>query len=86
LLGNPYEDQAAHLLQICRGPGSSPCMLFDWWFSLCEPHGPMLLDSIGLLVMFLIIRYNRKNRDFLLVSGQLDIFTSQYSVINMWSI
>ena len=37
LLGDPHEDQAAHLLQMCRGPRSSPCMLFDWWFSLCEP-------------------------------------------------
>lgn len=34
LLGEPHEDQAAHLLQMCRGPRSSPCTLFGWWFSL----------------------------------------------------
>ena len=34
---DPYEEQAAHLLHMCRGPWPIPCMLFDWWFSLCEP-------------------------------------------------
>lgn len=28
LLGSPHEDQAARLLQICRSPRSSPCILF----------------------------------------------------------
>lgn len=40
----------AHLLQRWRWPGPSPCM---WWFSLCEPQGYMLVNSVGLLVMSL---------------------------------
>jgi hypothetical protein len=36
LLGDPQEDQAEHLLQMCRGLWSSPCMSFGWWFSLCR--------------------------------------------------
>lgn len=36
LLGNPPEDQAVHLLHMCRGPISISGMLFVWWFSLCE--------------------------------------------------
>jgi hypothetical protein len=50
LLGNLHEDQATYLLQVCKGPRSSLCMLFGWCFSLCEhPHGPRLVDSVGLL-------------------------------------
>ena len=30
-------EHVTHLLHMCRGPRSSPCMLFGWWFSLCEP-------------------------------------------------
>ena len=37
LLGVPHEAQAAHLLQIRRGPSFVPSMLFGWWFSLYEP-------------------------------------------------
>ena len=29
LLGDPHEDQAAHLLQMFRGPSSSLCMFYD---------------------------------------------------------
>lgn len=36
LLGDTCEDQAAHLLQMHRGPKFSSCMLFVWWFSHCE--------------------------------------------------
>lgn len=35
-VGDPHEDHAVHLLQMCRGPWSSPCILFGLWFSLCE--------------------------------------------------
>jgi hypothetical protein len=51
--GDPYEEQATHLRQTCVGPRSSPCMFFGWWPSLCEPHGPKLVDSVGLLVVVL---------------------------------
>ena len=37
LLGDPHEDQVTCLLQMCRQPRSSTCMLFGWRFSLCEP-------------------------------------------------
>jgi hypothetical protein len=37
LLGAPHENQAAHLLQICRGPRSSPSMFPGYWPSVCEP-------------------------------------------------
>jgi hypothetical protein len=30
LLGDPHEDQTAYLLQLCRGPRSSPCMFLGW--------------------------------------------------------
>ena len=33
MLGDLHEDQAAHLLQMCRGD----LMLFSWSFSFCEP-------------------------------------------------
>jgi hypothetical protein len=36
VLGDLPEDQAAHLLQMCGRPRSSPCMLFGWCFSLFE--------------------------------------------------
>jgi hypothetical protein len=36
LLGDPHEDHAAQLLHICRRLRSVPCLLFCWWFSLCE--------------------------------------------------
>jgi hypothetical protein len=35
-LGVPHEDQAAHLLQLCRGHRFSPCMLSGWCSSLYE--------------------------------------------------
>ena len=35
LSGDPHEDQAAH--GGSGGTRSSLCMLYDWWFSLCEP-------------------------------------------------
>jgi hypothetical protein len=35
-LGDLYEDQAAHLLHLCSGPTSIPCLLFGWPFSLQE--------------------------------------------------
>jgi hypothetical protein len=40
LLGGPHEDQTAHLLHMCKEPRSSPCILFGWWFNLCEPITP----------------------------------------------
>jgi hypothetical protein len=48
LLGNQHEDQPAHLLHMCRG--SSLCLIFSWWFSLCEPPKSRLDDSVGLPV------------------------------------
>ena len=51
-LGDPHEDQAAHLLQMCRGSRSSSCMLPGWW-PIREPYGPRLVDSVGLLVLSL---------------------------------
>jgi hypothetical protein len=53
LLGDPHEDQGEHLLCMCRGPRSSPCMFFGWWFNLCEPLWARLVDSVGLIVMSL---------------------------------
>jgi hypothetical protein len=34
-------------------PRSSPCMLFGWWFSLWEPQGSRLVESVSLSVEFL---------------------------------
>ena len=53
LLENLREDQAAHLLNMRKGPRSSPCMLFCWWLCLCEPHGPRFVSTVGLLVLSL---------------------------------
>ena len=36
---------------VCRGSRSSSCMLFSWWFSLCEVLWLRLVDSVGLLVV-----------------------------------
>jgi hypothetical protein len=36
LLGDSHEYQAAHILRICRGSRSSPCIFYGSWFSLCE--------------------------------------------------
>jgi hypothetical protein len=35
--GDPLEDQAVHLLHMCRGPRYSWCTLCGLWFSLCTP-------------------------------------------------
>jgi hypothetical protein len=32
----PVADQASHMLHMWRGPRSSPCSLFGWWFRLWE--------------------------------------------------
>ena len=48
LLGDPHEDQAARLLQMCQWPRSSLHMLFGCWFSLCEP----LWDQVSCLCRF----------------------------------
>lgn len=37
LLGDTHEDQTAHLLHMYKGCRSSLCMVFGWWFSLCDP-------------------------------------------------
>ena len=37
LLGDPHEDQAAHLLQMRRGSSSRSCMFPGWFPRLCEP-------------------------------------------------
>jgi hypothetical protein len=53
LLGIPHEEPAAHLLQMCRGPCSSPppsCSLVGGSVSV-SLHEPRLVDSVGLLVM-----------------------------------
>lgn len=46
----PLEDQAAHLVQICRvlGPACS-CSLVGSSASV-SPHGTRLVDSVGLLL------------------------------------
>jgi hypothetical protein len=53
ILWGTHEDQAAHLLQICRGPRSRQYMLFSWCSSLWKPHGPDLFtlcrSSCGVL-------------------------------------
>lgn len=55
LLGDPLDDQAAYLLNICRGYRSSPYIFFSWWFSFCEGlMGPDYLPLIGLFVVCLI--------------------------------
>jgi hypothetical protein len=49
LLGTPHEEQAAHLLHMCKGPRSSPFVL-----SVFESlHGHKSVDSVGLLVVAL---------------------------------
>jgi hypothetical protein len=50
LLEDLNKDQAALLLHICRGTRFTPCSLFGWWFSLWEPKGLRLVDSVGLSV------------------------------------
>jgi hypothetical protein len=50
LLGDLHEDQAAHLLQMCIGHRSSPCMFFAWRFSCCEPSG----SQVSWLLVFLV--------------------------------
>jgi hypothetical protein len=37
LLKGPNGVHDAHVLYICRGARSAPCVLFGWWFILCEP-------------------------------------------------
>jgi hypothetical protein len=85
LLGDPHEDQATHL-RICRGPRSSLCMLFDWWFSL-GTHKPRLVDSVGLLMVSLTplpflstptILFHRSPRECCLIFGcrSLHLFPS----------
>jgi hypothetical protein len=44
LLGDWPLDQAALLLHMCEGPGSSPCSLFGWWFSLWRPQGSRIVN------------------------------------------
>jgi hypothetical protein len=51
LLGDPHEDHAKHLLQMCEGPRSSPYMLFG--SVSVNSHGPRLVDYVGLLVVSL---------------------------------
>lgn len=34
LLKDSHENQATHLIYMCRGPRSSLWMLFGWWFNL----------------------------------------------------
>ena len=48
VIGEPYEDSAAHLLHICRGPRSNLCSTFGWRFSLWETPFP------GQLTLFII--------------------------------
>ena len=49
-MGEAHEDQVVYLLHMYRGPKSSPCLLVGWWFSLWEPQGSILVDSVGLSV------------------------------------
>jgi hypothetical protein len=43
-----------NICYICEGrPRSSLCLIFGWWFSLWEPQGSRLVDSVGLPVEFL---------------------------------
>ena len=36
--GLTLKNKAPQLLQICRRPRSTPCMLFGWWLSFGEPQ------------------------------------------------
>ena len=57
MLWVPHEYQTTHLLQMCKGPRFSPCMLFGWWFSLSEPPGGGRWGvSVGLLVVSLTLQ------------------------------
>jgi hypothetical protein len=47
LLGDPHEDQDAHLLHICGGPRSSPCSFFDLWLVSLGSQGSSLVYSVG---------------------------------------
>jgi hypothetical protein len=49
-LGDLHEDQARHLLQMCRVPGCSPCIPSGWWPCL---YGPRLVDVVSLIVVSL---------------------------------
>ena len=55
LLGDPHEDQATHLLHICRGPRTS--LLHALWLVVqsLSPHEPRLPDSVCLLVVSLTV-------------------------------
>lgn len=47
-LGDPHENQATHLLHMCRARKSSQWLLFCSWFSSGNPQVPEIFDCICL--------------------------------------
>ena len=47
LWGDSHEDQAAHLLQMCRESRFSPWIIFSWQFNLSEPPWLKFVDLVG---------------------------------------
>ena len=37
LVGDSHEEQPTHWLHLYNEPRSTPCKVFGWWCSLCEP-------------------------------------------------
>jgi len=52
LLGDSHEDQPGYLLHKYRGPRSSICALFGWWFGLWELQVSWLCWSSGRVPVF----------------------------------
>lgn len=52
LLGAEHKE-VIQLLHMVRCLGKAPCVVFGWWFSFYEPHGPRLIYSVSLLVVSL---------------------------------
>jgi len=49
LLRDPVEEQAVHLLRMCKGPRYSHAYSEVGGSVSVSPHGPRLLSSVGLL-------------------------------------
>jgi hypothetical protein len=53
MLEDPHEEQTVHLLHMCKGPSSSPHILFGGASVSGSPNGPRLVYFVGLIVVSL---------------------------------